>query len=125
MQYSLDFIRPLHQGDKSTVRYMIDIDGTICEQATQREKYSEFPDYQLSKPYMDRIEKINKLYDEGNEIHYWTARGTLSGQDWSSRTKLQLQKWGAKYHSFNVGKPHYDVWVDDKAIEIDNFFQGS
>ena len=25
-------------------------------------------------PY-DLIERLNKLYDEGNEIHYWTARG--------------------------------------------------
>lgn len=104
---------------------MIDIDGTICEQATLREKYSEYPDYWLSKPYMDRIEQINRLYDEGHEIHYWTARGTLSGQDWYYRTKNQLHKWGAKYHKFSVGKPHYDIWVDDKAREIHNFFQGS
>tara|TARA_B100002019_G_scaffold260180_1_gene246096 strand:+ start:2301 stop:2639 length:339 start_codon:yes stop_codon:yes gene_type:complete len=111
--------------EKSLMRYMIDIDGTICEQTNVREMNSEFPDYSKSKPYLNRVEQINKLYDEGHEIHYWTARGTVSGIDWYDRTKQQLDKWGAKYHELNVGKPHYDIWVDDKAREIDNFFQGS
>jgi len=105
--------------------YMVDIDGTICEQQTAREKNSEFPDYSLSKPYKDRIAQINKLYDEGHQIQYWTARGTVSGIDWYEQTVKQLRDWGAKYHRVSVGKPHYDIWVDDKAIEIDNFFQGS
>ena len=104
------------------MRYMIDIDGTICEQAVAREKNSEFPDYSQSKPYLDRIKKINDLYDEGHEIHYWTARGTLSGIDWYDVTKMQLDDWGAKYNRLAIGKPHYDIWVDDKAREIEGFF---
>tara|TARA_R100001509_G_C4816951_1_gene198407 strand:- start:374 stop:712 length:339 start_codon:yes stop_codon:yes gene_type:complete len=111
--------------EESLMRYMVDIDGTICEQQTVREKSKEFPDYSKSRPYMDRIKLINKLYDEGHEIHYWTARGTVSGIDWYTRTEQQLKEWGVKYHEFNVGKPHYDIWIDDKAREIDNFFQGS
>lgn len=107
------------------MKYMIDIDGTICETAPAKESEGKFPDYSKSVPYMDRIAKINALYDEGHQIHYWTARGTVSRQDWYDRTRKQLAEWGAKYHKFSVGKPHYDIWVDDKAREIDNFFQGS
>jgi hydroxymethylpyrimidine pyrophosphatase-like HAD family hydrolase len=43
----------------------VDIDGTICSQEE---------DYSNAKPYRERIQKINKLYDDGNEIIYWTAR---------------------------------------------------
>ena len=50
------------------MRYMVDIDGTICEQATAREKNSEFPDYSLSIPYLDRIKKINDLYDQNEYV---------------------------------------------------------
>ena len=45
----------------------VDIDETICETQSDR-------DYSKSVPMKDRIAKINKLYDEGNTIVYWTAR---------------------------------------------------
>ena len=44
----------------------VDIDGTIC--------HTNGTDYNDSKPKYDQIYKINKLYDEGNVIIYWTAR---------------------------------------------------
>ena len=38
--------------------------------------------------------------------------------------KNQLKEWGCKYNSLRVGdKPHYDVWVDDKAIWSEDFFK--
>ena len=43
------------------MKYVIDIDGTICDR-------SECGDYDTSIPKLDRIAKINKLYDEGNQI---------------------------------------------------------
>lgn len=93
---------------------MIDIDGTICT-ITNGE-------YNKAEPYVDRIAFLNKLYDEGHEIHYWTARGSGSGKDWRDLTEAQLKWWGCKYHSWNVGKPSYDVWVDDKAFNPEDFF---
>jgi uncharacterized HAD superfamily protein len=89
------------------MRYVIDIDGTICTQTA-----SSYPD---AEPYADRISKVNALYDQGCEIVYWTARGMSSGTDWSELTKRQLDQWGCKYHHLWMGKPSYDVWVDDKA----------
>lgn len=94
---------------------MVDIDDTIC--TTDRK------DYPNSKPIQDRIDKMNWLYDQGHEVHYWTARGTSSGKDWLELTKQQLKDWGVKYHSVNVGKPSYDMWIDDKARDAEVFFR--
>ena len=49
------------------MRYCIDIDGTICTPTVGR-------DYHKAEPWKDRIAKINKLYDEGHYIIYFTAR---------------------------------------------------
>ena len=49
----------------------VDIDETICYYKGDR-------DYNLALPLVDNIKKINKLYDEGHNIKYWTARGTLN-----------------------------------------------
>ena len=64
---------------------------------------------------------FNKLYEEGNEVHYWTARGAVSGKDWSDFTLRQMKIWGVKYSSLNIGKMHYDLWIDDKAMNIDDW----
>ena len=53
------------------MKYVFDIDGTICK---------EEGDVISRKPYIERINKINKLYDEGHEIVYMTARGLKSGR---------------------------------------------
>ena len=73
------------------------IDETICEHFGDRLGYKE------PTPLMHHIEKINKLYDEGHEITYWTARGSYSGIDYYELTKSQLDDWGCKYHYLSVG----------------------
>lgn len=98
-----------------SVRYIIDIDGTICKTIDG--------DYVNSEPYMDRIAKINKLYEDGHHITYWTARGGNSGLDWSDLTERQLVKWKCKYHRLMMKKPVYDVWVDDKAFNSEDYFK--
>ena len=97
------------------MKIYVDIDETICF-------YEEERDYKLAKPYFDRIEKINKLFDDGNEITYWTARGSVTGIDWFDTTKKQLKDWGCKYHKLSVGeKPHFDLYICDKSINSENF----
>jgi hypothetical protein len=71
---------------------------------------------------VDRIAKVNKLYDAGNTIIYWTARGMNSGKDHTDFTRIQLDQWGCKYHEIRMSKPVYDVWIDDKAQTIEEFF---
>lgn len=92
--------------------YIIDIDGTIC--------YTKNSDYYNSIPIRDNIQIFNKLYEQGNEVHYWTARGANSKRSWDEYTEQQLKKWGVKYTSINLDKPHYDVWIDDKAVNVIN-----
>ena len=92
----------------------IDIDETICNSPNK-------PDYKDSTPIKENIKKANKLYDEGNIIIYWTARGTVTGMDWSDLTKKQFKEWGVKYHDLKFGKPYYDLFIDDKNMNTKNW----
>lgn len=93
----------------------VDIDETICY-------YSDKRDYNLALPYFNRIEKINNLYDEGNTIIYWTARGTITQINWFEVTLNQLKKWNCKFHELRMNKPAYDLFIDDKNINSDVYF---
>ena len=93
----------------------VDIDGTICN--------TNGVDYTNSEPKYEQIYKINRLYDEGNTIIYWTARGTVTKIDWSDLTKNQLDEWGVKYHDVRIGKPQYDLWIDDKSKIVDDVIE--
>ncbi len=95
--------------------YCFDIDGTICSVV-------ENGDYSLAEPFTDRIEKINKLYDEGNIIIFNTARGFVTKIDWYKLTEEQLNKWGVKFHDLYLTKPHADIYIDDKGISDKDFF---
>ena len=95
------------------MKYIVDIDGTICN--------NTHGDYENAQPFIDRINYFNSLYEAGNEIHYWTARGSNSGLDWLELTVSQLKQWNVKYTSVKVGKPAYDVWIDDKAFNANTY----
>ena len=97
------------------MKYIIDIDGTICTLTNG--------DYAEAEPYLFRIKHFNNLYDAGNEVHYWTARGSNSGKDWLELTLQQLNDWGVKYTTAKTGKPTYDVWIDDKAFNVGTYFK--
>ena len=96
------------------MRYYVDIDGTICTNTDG--------DYTRARPYFDRIAHFNKLYDEGHEIYYWTARGQNSGIDWTELTHSQLEEWGVKSTCIMLKKPAYDIWIDDKAHNVEAYF---
>jgi len=87
----------------------IDIDGVI----TLEDLGAEFD---KAVPNPEAIRLINKLYDEGNTIVLWTARGKFRHKDVWNITKQQLHRWGVKYHILNIDKPTYDVIIDDKAF---------
>ena len=95
------------------MKYVIDIDGTICE---------EVGEVIGRTPYLDRIAQINKLYDEGHTVVYWTARGSKTGADWQELTERQLVEWGAKNHGVKLGKPHFDKYICDKSINSERYF---
>ena len=95
--------------------YVVDIDGTICN--TERGNYFG------SKPIQERIDKINKLYDEGHKIIYYTARGYKSGVNWRELTERQLKEWGCKYYKLVMGKPFGNYYIDDSNILLTEFFK--
>ena len=110
-------------------RYCVDIDGTICTPTVGR-------DYHKAKPWKDRIATINKLYDEGNYIIYFTARAMGRFADLPHSvasvkakevlfdlTKQQLDDWGVKYNELIMGKPHADFFIDDKGVKDEDFFK--
>ena len=39
-------------------------------------------------------------------------------------TQKQLDDWGAKYHELIMGKPHADLFIDDKGMNCNDFFDG-
>ena len=100
-------------------KIFVDIDETICFFSGKRR-------YDLAEPDYDNIAKINKLYDEGNIITYWTARGSSEPDNIGRLDKYkvitisQLDKWGCKYHDVQLGnKPMFDLFIDDKAKRIE------
>ena len=110
-------------------RYCIDIDGTICSPTIGR-------DYHKAEPWQDRIKVLNKLYDEGNYIIYFTARAMGRFADLPHSvasvkakevlfdlTKQQLDDWGVKYNELIMGKPHADFFIDDKGVKDEDFFK--
>ena len=109
------------------MRYCFDIDGTICTTDCE---------YKDAKPYTEVIEWINKKYDEGHHITYFTARAMGRNSDkhideakriaeevLKPLTLMQLDIWGCKYHELIMGKPHADLFIDDKGINCDDFFK--
>jgi hypothetical protein len=102
---------------------LVDIDETICFYSGKRR-------YDLAEPSQENIAKINKLYDEGWHIIYWTARGgseksKREGKCYYDFTWKQLESWGCKFHDLSTGtkgehkKPPYDLVIDDKAKRIE------
>tara|TARA_R110000824_G_scaffold401421_2_gene612076 strand:- start:1103 stop:1393 length:291 start_codon:yes stop_codon:yes gene_type:complete len=94
--------------------YYIDIDETICTSPKSR-NYSE------AQPIKEKIHKANKLYEKGNTIIYWTARGTGTGIDWRETTERQFKEWGVKYHELKFQKPMYDIFICDKALNVEDW----
>ena len=98
------------------MKYIVDIDGTIC-------KKNESGDYTFCEPYRERIAFFNSLVEQGHEVVYYTARGSVSGRDWTKETMDQFIEWGVQCSAVIHGKMPYDVWIDDKAVNADEFFQ--
>lgn len=91
--------------------YCFDIDGVIASLTPGN-------DYHKATPLLQNISKINQLYDNGNKIILFTARGTVTKIDWTDLTVEQMKDWGVKYHVLQFGKPAADFYVDDRNLDI-------
>ena len=92
------------------MNYVFDLDGTLCTNTNSN--------YATAQPLIERINIVNRLYDEGNKITIYTARGMKSGNNnilkayikYYFFTKKQLKLWNIKYHHLFLGKP-YDFLI--------------
>lgn len=109
--------------------YVFDIDGTLCTLVIGNDDY----DYRSALPLHVMISRVNALYAQGHHIVLHTARGmgrtrndpVLSDTLLRSITERQLTDWGVQYHELFFGKPAADVYVDDKAININDFLHST
>jgi len=94
--------------------YCFDLDGTLCSSSPE--------DYTKAIPWQARIDSVNKLYTESHHIVIYTARGMGTGIDYRTLTEWQLSDWGVLYHDLIMGKPLADVYIDNKGISDEEFF---
>lgn len=103
--------------------YVFDLDNTLCN--TLKKEDNNW-DYLNAQPFEDRIKIVNDLYDNGNKIIIETARGCVSKKNWYEQTHNQLVNFGLKFHELRTGvKFNADFFIDDKAINSNNFFNGN
>ena len=98
-----------------------DLDGVLCYRTTEEGAIAK---YKTCKPLLEMIKITNQCYDNGYKIIIYTARGmnsykgnvALVYSNLYELTKKQLKDWGIKYHQLVMGKQHYDLLIDDKAV---------
>ncbi len=95
--------------------FMIDIDGTICDDVPNEE-----PERMLTaKPFEGARETINKWYDEGHIITFFTSRL----EDHRANTEQWLKSHGFKYSGILFGKPrggNYH-WIDNHMVRATRY----
>ena len=95
--------------------YLIDIDGTICDDIPNEEPWR----MEDAAVYPDALETLNKWYNEGHIICFFTSRTEAHREV----TERWLNKHGFKYHSMLMGKPrggNYH-WIDNHMVRATRF----
>lgn len=93
--------------------FLIDIDGTCCEDINNEDSHL----YPSAKHYPEALEVLNKWYEEGNIITFFTAREEKD----RDITIWWLDKHGFKYHGLIMGKPRCKddqeyIWIDNRKV---------
>ncbi|NND94079.1 MAG: phosphoheptose isomerase [Flavobacteriales bacterium] len=100
---------------KDIKNFLIDIDGTITDDIPNEE-----PGRMVTcPPYPDALETLNKWYDQGHIITFFTSRT----EEHREITEAWLDRHGFKYHGLLVGKPrggNYH-WVDNHMVRATRF----
>ena len=95
--------------------YLIDIDGTVTDDVPNEE-----PERMVTcEPYPDALEILNKWYEEGHIITFFTSRT----EEHHLVTERWLQKNGFKYHGLLMNKPrggNYH-WIDNHMVRATQF----
>ena len=95
--------------------YLIDIDGTICDDIPNEEP-ERIP---IAQEFTGAREKLNGWYEDGHIITFFTSRVEAH----RDVTEKWLDEHGFKYHGLLMGKPrggNYH-WIDDRDVECTKF----
>jgi capsule biosynthesis phosphatase len=109
--------------------YVFDLDDTLCTTRGLPASLSRHDKYRNAVPLKSNIEKLKKLYFSDNSVIIHTARGMLTNnndvtkviEDIGDITKVWLDENQVPYHQLVFGKPYGDVYVDDKALNVEDF----
>lgn len=91
--------------------FCCDIDGVLATIVPSQ-------DYTLAGPMVENIRRINRLHAAGNRIVLFTARGSMTGIDWTELTRRQMREWGVAHHELRLGKPAADFYIDDRMLSL-------
>ena len=95
--------------------YLIDIDGTICDDIPNEE-----PERMATAAlYPDALETVNKWFDEGHIITFFTSRL----EEHRAVTEEWLKMNGFRYHGMLMGKPrggNYH-WIDNHIVRATRY----
>jgi len=95
--------------------YLIDIDGTICDDIPNEE-----PERMATAAHFpDALETLNSWYDNGHIITFFTSRT----EEHREITENWLNKFGFKYHGLLMNKPrggNYH-WIDNHLVKATRY----
>ena len=95
--------------------FLIDIDGTVCDDVPNEE-----PERMGTVlPYPDALKILNKWYDEGHIITFFTSRT----EEHRVITEEWLKRHNFKYHGLLMEKPrggNYH-WIDNHIVKATRF----
>lgn len=95
--------------------YLIDIDGTICDDIPNEEPER----MATAKVYPDALATLNKWFDDGHVIFFFTSRTEAHREV----TETWLKQHGFKYHGMVMGKPrggNYH-WIDNHLVKATRY----
>jgi len=101
--------------DAETKNYLIDIDGTICDDIPNEEPER----MATANVYPDALAVLNDWYDQGHVITFFTSRT----EEHRVVTTTWLEKYGFKYHGLLMGKPrggNYH-WIDNHLVKATRY----
>lgn len=103
-------------------RLCFDLDGTICHNKVGNETYSDV------EPFPGAVEALKRLKSKGFYIILSTARHmrTYEANEGKILANLGylydwLNKWDIPYDEIHIGKPHVELFIDDKGYRHTNW----
>lgn len=100
---------------KSRKNFLIDIDGTVCDDIPNEEPER----MKEAALYPDALDTINKWFQEGHIITFFTSRM----EEHRRVTEEWLDKHGFNFHGLLMGKPrggNYH-WIDNHIVRATRY----